>query len=237
MNHLLLFPADFTTDTHAILTGRRLVHLREILGKSTGDSVKAGLFGGLRGTAVIESIDDEKAVLTSKFDAAPPPRLPMTLVIAMQRPKTLRKILHCAASLGVEKIFIIRSWRVEKSYFSNPILTEEGIREALVSGMEQSLDTIPPRVESRMRFRPFVEDELPAIIRDTTALVAHPYADSKCPSQIDTPVTLALGPEGGFIPFEIALLTSLGFAPVTIGERILRTENALPWLAGRLSVI
>ena len=237
MNHLLLFQDDLVSETRAVLSGRRLTHLREILGKNPGDAVKAGLFGGKRGLAVIESIDDTQAVLSTDFDSPPPPRIPMTLVIAMQRPKTLRKVLHCAASIGIGKIYIIRSWRVEKSYFSNPILTDEGLREALVSGMEQSLDTIAPSVELRLRFRPFVEDELPSIIRDTTALVAHPYADSPCPAQIDTPVTLALGPEGGFIPFEVALLTSQGFTPVTIGERILRTENALPWIAGRLSVI
>ncbi|HEY1406746.1 MAG TPA: 16S rRNA (uracil(1498)-N(3))-methyltransferase [Spirochaetota bacterium] len=237
MNQILLFPEDLISDTQALLSGRRLLHLREILGKSAGDTVKAGVYNGLRGHAKIMSVDSGKAILDLTLDTPPPPRLPMTLVIAMQRPKTTRKILHCAASLGIGKIYIIRSWRVEKGYFSNPILTAHGLRDALASGMEQSLDTIPPHVEIRKRFRPFVEDEIPSIIAGTTALVAHPYAQTACPCALRTSVTLALGPEGGFIPFEIELFAANGFLPVTVGERILRTENALPYLAGKLSSV
>jgi 16S rRNA (uracil1498-N3)-methyltransferase len=40
------------------------------------------------------------------------------------------------------------------------------------------------------------------------------------------PVTIAVGPEGGFSPSERELLERYGFTPVRLGPRILRTETA-----------
>jgi len=47
-------------------------------------------------------------------------------------------------------------------------------------------------------------------------------------------VTLAIGPEGGFIAEEIASLAKVGFQPVVLGPRILRVETAVAAILGRL---
>jgi 16S rRNA (uracil1498-N3)-methyltransferase len=86
----------------------------------------------------------------------------------------------------------------------------------------------------RKRFKPFVEDELPALIANTQALVAHPGAVTPCPSHCSEPVTLAVGPEGGFIRYEIDKLTECGFSPIHMGERILRVETAITALLAKL---
>jgi RsmE family RNA methyltransferase len=234
MNRLILFGNELSPDNTATLTGRRLIHLREILGKKPGDSVRAGLLGGKCGSATIVSLTEHEAVLAPVFTQDPPAKIPLTLVVAMQRPKTLKKILQYAAAMGVMRIYIIRTWRTEKSYFSNSILTEKGLLNETVLGLEQAGDTIPPVIEVRTKFKPFVEDELPEISEGTLRLAAHPYSEHPMPRGPEKPVTLALGPEGGFIPYEIELLEQIGFTSVHIGERILRTENALSTIVGRL---
>lgn len=147
----------------------------------------------------------------------------------------LKRILVDATSLGVKRICFINSYRVDKSFWSSPLLAPETIAEKCRLGLEQTIDTVLPQVTLHPRFRPFVEDELPAMVGGTRALVAHPAGDQECPRSVTGEVTLAIGPEGGFIPFEIDLLHSAaGFEPVTLGPRILRVDTAVPALIGRL---
>ena len=47
-------------------------------------------------------------------------------------------------------------------------------------------------------------------------------------------MTLAIGPEGGRIPYEIDLLAKAGLQPVQLGARILRVETAVTALLARL---
>jgi RsmE family RNA methyltransferase len=64
--------------------------------------------------------------------------------------------------------------------------------------------------------------------------VAHPGSDRPCPRTIDGAFTLIIGPEGGFIPYEIEKLGACGVQPVQLGHRILRVETVIPFLMGRL---
>jgi RsmE family RNA methyltransferase len=238
MNLILLFESDFIDSSRekVQLRGRRKEHIQTVCKSSVGEKLRAGIFGGLTGTALITKIDDVLIEMDVSLTDQPPPPLPLTLILALPRPKSLKKSIEVATSLGVKKIFIIESWRVEKSYWTSPVLTDENINNQIVLGLEQARDTIPPLVVIKRRFKPFVEDELPLIISGSRALVAHPYVYAACPYAVSTPVTLVVGPEGGFIPYEIELLEKNGFEAVSLGQRILRVENAIAVLAGRLFV-
>lgn len=234
MNLLLLEPGDFIDADRARIGGRRLAHLQTVLRLHPGATIKVGLIDGDRGLARILALTDASAELEVVFDQAPPPALPVTLIVALPRPKMLRRVCQTIAAMGVKKIFLINSYRVEKSYWQSPWLHPAAIREQLVLGLEQAGDTRLPAVELRPRFKPFVEDELPAVAAGSLALVAHPSAHQAAPVAWNRAATLAIGPEGGFIPYEIAALTNAGFTAVSLGPRILRVEAALPALLGRL---
>jgi 16S rRNA (uracil1498-N3)-methyltransferase len=103
-----------------------------------------------------------------------------------------------------------------------------------VLGLEQARDTVLPSVTLRRQFKPFVEDELPELLRNTVALVAHPAAAEPFPRNTSKAATLIIGPEGGFIPYEIEKLQAAGCALVSLGERILNVETAVPALLSRL---
>ncbi|MFW1676776.1 16S rRNA (uracil(1498)-N(3))-methyltransferase [Pontibacter sp. JAM-7] len=237
MNLILLFTDDFgpqgyQPNSHVTLTDRRFLHIKQVQQPSLGDQLKVGLLNGDLGSATVIACTDNSIILQVSLDSSPPPALPMTLILALPRPKMLKRILQTSATMGVKKLYLINALRVDKSYWSSPVL--DAAEEHLLLGLEQAGDTVMPRIELRKRFKPFVEDELPAITAGTRALVAHPYHADACPIAENSPTTLAIGPEGGFIPYEIEKLQQAGMRSIHIGKRILRVETAVPALLSRL---
>jgi RsmE family RNA methyltransferase len=236
MNLILLFESDFNeTDPGRVrLSGRRREHAVSVCKACAGSVLRVGKINGKIGKAEVLGDMREFMDLRVKFDEEPPKPLPLTLIVAMPRPKSFLKCVEAATVLGVKKMIFMNSFRVEKNYWGSRRISEEIIREHVVIGLEQARDTVEPAIEFRRRFKPFVEDELPQIVNGTRALAAHPYAASACPYGVDCPVTLAIGPEGGFIPYEIDMLKRVGFEDVSFGERILRVEHAIAALIGRV---
>lgn len=235
MNLILLFPDDFVGDSIVRLTGRRRQHVLEVHRAALGDELGVGRAGGRIGRGRVVRLDAQALELEVRLDQPPPPPLPATLVLALPRPKVLKRVLITASSMGVKEIYLVNGWRVEKSFWQSPLLAADKLEEPLVLGLEQARDTILPRVHLRNRFKPFVEDELPGICAGSRALVAHPVAAAACPRALAGPITLAIGPEGGFLPYEVEKLAACGFAAVSLGARILRVEAAVPALLSRLA--
>jgi RsmE family RNA methyltransferase len=146
----------------------------------------------------------------------------------------VRRALQTVATLGVKRVVLLAAWRVEKSYWESPLLADAAVRDELVLGLEQAGDTVLPTVTVHRRFKPFVEDELPAIAAGTRRFVAHPAASTPCPRAVAASASLALGPEGGFTDYEVDALARQGFEAVSLGPRVLKVEQALPALVGRL---
>ena len=216
------------------ITGRQLQQLTNVQRSAVGDTVRVGEINGLIGSATIIELKSSEALLQINLSSPPPPPIPLTLIMAMPRPKMLRRSLQTITAMGVKEIYLINSMRVEKSYWQTPLLKPEAVEEEFILGLEQARDTIMPTLHIRKRFKPFVEDELPTIIQGRKNLLAHPVTETRCPIDIQQPATLAIGPEGGFIPYEVELLNAAGFETVHIGPRILRVETAVPALLSRL---
>ncbi|WP_252271728.1 16S rRNA (uracil(1498)-N(3))-methyltransferase [Pseudomonas subflava] len=234
MNLLLLEEADFVASDRAVLQGRRLKHLHDVHRAEAGDQLRVGRLGGLMGRGTLLALDEQHAELQVELDQPPPAKLPLTLLLALPRPKMLKRVLQSAAAMGVPRLVLLNSYRVEKSFWQTPFLEPEAIREQLILGLEQARDTMLPEVVLEKRFKPFVEDRLPALAADTLGLIGHPGDFPACPRAVSEPVTLAIGPEGGWIPYEVDMLREAGLAPVQLGERILRVETAVTALLARL---
>lgn len=233
MNLVLLEDEDFVDDHRVGLGGRRFDHMINFLGKGSGDSLRVGQINGRLGQGVISTVTAESLTVEVNLDEEPPLPLPVTLLLALPRPKMLRRLLRAISSMGVKSLYLINSYRVDKSYWSSPLLQPDKVREQLCLGLEQGRDTLLPQVFLCPRFRPFVEDDLPDISAITTNLVAHPGAGSAFLRQPQLPACLAVGPEGGFIPYEIDKFREANFNAAHLGERILSVETAVPALLSR----
>lgn len=235
MNLLLFSDRDRVGADRIRLTDFRLQHLHEVIEASEGDNLRVGEIDGRMGKAEIVMLSHEEALLDVTLNSDPPPKLPLTLILALPRPKMLRRILRMVAELGVDSLHIINSYRVEKSYWQTPVLDPEVVADYFLEGLAQSRDTVLPSVTMHKRFKPFVEDELPALMEGCRGLLAHPGNHPPCPRGCDEPTLLVVGPEGGFIPYEVEKLEDAGCQTVSLGPRILRVENAVAALVSQLS--
>ncbi|MFA7383013.1 MAG: 16S rRNA (uracil(1498)-N(3))-methyltransferase [Desulfurivibrionaceae bacterium] len=241
MNLILLHPHELS-DHHVTLTGRRAEHIRKVLRSAIGDSVRVGMLGGLLGTGCIREMTGERIVLQVQLTSEPPPLPPTDLILAVPRPIMLKRVLAQAASLGVNRIFLINANRVEKSFFSSTLIQNNAFTEPLLIGLEQAIDTRLPEISVHPRFRPFVEDFLPELLPHCPIrLLAHPEGD-RTMAQAAAGISgqravLAIGPEGGWVDFEVQRFKEQGFAPFSLGPRILRVDTAVPALLAQLSLL
>jgi len=185
----------------------QVTHIKEILKSKVGDSLTIAEIGGNIGKATIAKINNNEILLTDIIlDKQPPAKLDLTVILALPRPKVLRRLIMDMTSLGVNKIIIVNSYRSQKSYWQSPLLNR--IDEFVFEGLQQAIDTVPPVIEFKKRFKPFVEDEFPALLGK--AVIAHPYASQSWKSYLDVakcktsnkdnmPKVLCIGAEGGWI--------------------------------------
>lgn len=235
MNLIILEDRDFIDPALVHLTGRRHLHLTTILKVKPGDRLCVGKLNGPQGYAQVGSVDSTAITLElGPLDQPSPPTLPLTLILGLPRPKMLQRTLQTIATMGVEKLCLIQTSRVEKSFWQTPLLKPEQVHEQLLLGLEQGKATQLPQVEYHHRFRPFIEDVLPSLCQNSRRIIAHPGDHAPATTAGNQPTLLAVGPEGGFIDAEVTQFTALGFTPVQLGQRILRVETAIPVLLAKL---
>ena len=235
MNIVLLEAEQTQSEFWKIDNPRQLQHLSQHLQLNAGDTLKVGIRNGQRYLTEVVTISEQHILLRPIQLEAVPAKLPVHLILALPRPKVLRRIIMDAVTLGVQRISLIHSYRVDKSYWQSPFL--QHLDDYVTLGLEQAGDTIEPEIQLYKRFKPFVEDVLPTFISDQKpAYVAHPYAEQQMPHAIQHSCCLIVGPEGGFIPFEVDLFKKNGCQARRLGNRILRTETAVSHILGRLFI-
>ena len=235
MNIVLLEAEQTQSEFWKIDNPRQIQHLSQHVQLNAGDTLKVGIRNGQRYLTEVVTISEQHILLRPIQVEAVPAKLPVHLILALPRPKVLRRIIMDAVTLGVQRISLIHSYRVDKSYWQSPFLQQ--LDDYVTLGLEQAGDTISPEIQMYKRFKPFVEDVLPTFISDQKpAYVAHPYAEQQMPHAIQHSCCLIVGPEGGFIPYEVDLFKKNGCQARSLGNRILRTETAVSHILGRLFI-
>jgi 16S rRNA (uracil1498-N3)-methyltransferase len=236
-----IFDADGDGAAHDVfrLPASQALHAHNVLRVAVADHVKVGLLNGRTGTGTVVVAEPGGEIRVSvqwSETAATIPRFELWL--AIPRPKALARILRDAPTLGIRKIVLFRSARVDKSYLESPILTPALYRPLLHEGLMQARTTHEPTVDVEPLFRPFLEDRAKARIGACRAYLVHPHAafslGQVCRSRAIEDAIVMIGPEGGFVPFEVSLADSVGLHTVHLGPRILRVEIAV---AAALSVL
>lgn len=234
MNLVLIEAGELNAAGRVLLSGPRAAHVVNVLGAAPGQTVRVGVLEGPRGVGTVRSVSGSTVALDCVLEAEAPGRPRVDLLLAVPRPKVLRRLWAQLAALGVSRIVLTNAERVERHYFDTHVLTPECYRPLLIEGLQQARDTRLPGVSVHRRFKVLVEDELDTLSDAGLRLVADPGASTRAGDAVrtgldanpDARVLLAVGPEGGWNEFELRLLEGHGFQHVGMGPRTLRTDTA-----------
>ena len=251
MNLLLFTSEEMSPEGLLVIRGSRAEHLRRVKQVTVGSRIRTGVLRGRLGYAMVSEIGPSHVTLSDIDCNEVAPERNVTLILALPRPQTLKKVLETAAAMGVSRLMLINSARVEKSYFSAKILKRENIEHHLLLGLAQGVTTLIPEVSLHRSFRSFLDEELPLDFRESSGachegigLLAHPVGarslaelEAAIPFGCSRPVYTAVGPEGGWNDYETGRFLRLGFYPCSFGPRILRVETAVCAILSQLELV
>lgn len=242
--NIILADAEEVDSRRLTLSDHRAKHIVKVLRAEVGDLVRVGLINGAMGTGTIVAIKPKypfSVEMELNLDSQPRSIPFLDLILALPRPIMLKRILSQVTALGVGSIHLINASRVEKSFWEAGILKSEEYYAHLIHGLEQAVDTRLPSVHIYPKFKTFIEDIFPSLAQNYHhLLLAHPTGEQQLGDVIgskDSRVALAVGPEGGWIDYEVEKFQEQGFHSCSIGERILKVDTAVIALHARISAL
>jgi len=240
VNRIILEAGEMGADGHVVLHGRRARHIASVLRATPGQVLRVGIVDGPTGEAKVVEADATAVRLTCTVAPSAAPRPPVSLLLALPRPKVMRRLWLRLASVGADRIILTNAERVERNYFDTHWLSPETYRPLLLEGLEQSGDTHLPLVRIERRLKVFLEDELDTLMPDHDRFIADPTGPSllaeASPPHGDRAL-LAVGPEGGWTSYERDMFIGHGFRCVGLGKRILRSDDACVALLSVLNMM
>lgn len=242
MNLIIIHPHEPDSAGLVRLSGERAEHIRRVLKAAPGKPLKIGLLNGAKGTGTVEEIYSKEVVLSCKFEETVPPRPAVGLLLALPRPKVMKRLWAQLAALGVDRIILTNAEKVERCYFDSHVLEPDFYTARLIEGLQQAGDTRLPGVRIVRQLKPFLEDELDAVFpMPGNRLLADPSGPRNIFQCLEKRVSqrscLAVGPEGGWTPYELSLFTAHGFQTFHAGSRILRSDTACVALISSLTLL
>ena len=236
MNWIVVDKSELDDKQDVWLSGDRAEHIRSVLRLSVGDQIRITCVNGPLGKGTIKEWREDGVRVTCIWGEVPL-RPTLNLLLAMPRPKVLRRLWAQISALGVDHIYLIGADRVERYYFDSHVVQPDMYKPLLREGLAQSGGSWMPNVKVYPRFNSFFTEVMPTVFSDHLKWVANPREKATFIDQLsrihnDKEWLLAVGPEGGWSVSELDIFKAHGFLSVSLGSRILRSDTATISLTG-----
>jgi 16S rRNA (uracil1498-N3)-methyltransferase len=220
--------ADHSDGKSATLVGEQAAHLARVLRVQPGQIFDVVANGFLHRAEVVTA-DEREVVFTLHEELEAESALPVHLLMAVFKFDHMEWGIEKATELGVAKITPVIARRTDKHLAQAAAKRVERWRRIVREAAQQSRRSDVPEVEEPVALKV----ALAAVTAETKLLLAETEQENSLWSELASApvdqlsrVALAIGPEGGWAPEEMALFTESGWKPVTLGPRILRAETA-----------
>ena len=220
--------------THAALTGEQAVHLARVLRAQPGQLFDVVANGFLH-RAEVAAVSDHEVLFTLHEELETDASLPIHLLLAIFKFDRFEWAIEKATELGVAHITPILARRTEKHLALAAAKRAERWRRIALESAKQSRRTDIPEILSPTPLPAALTREsapLRILLSEAeqsltlAAALTVSLNEQHTTYNVQQPLALAIGPEGGWTPEEISLFTTHAWTPVTLGPRILRAETA-----------
>lgn len=220
-------PLELKVDSEIQLDENGAAHIGKVLRMQPGQQIC--LFNGEGSEFIATIVDANKKNVRVKIDSskdtsnASPLHTHLGQVIS--RGERMDYAIQKAVELGVSEITPLFSMRCEVK-LTGPRLEKRLAQwqQQIISACEQCGLNVPPKLNPPQQANAWFEQ-----VEQPLKWILHPgetplneFLSQEKPAGI----CIAIGPEGGFDPEEIAAAKSAGFNAVAIGPRVFRTETA-----------
>ena len=215
-----------------MITGDDVNHIKNVLRMQKAEQVYVSVGDECEYLCEIAELEDEQVLLNilDMYKSARELKSKITLFQCLPKGDKMETIIQKAVELGAYRIVPVMSSRVivklDEKKAKKKVERWNAISE---SAAKQSKRNVIPEVLTPVSFK-----EAIAMAGDLEGTII-PYENAKgiagaratiediksCGS-----IGVLIGPEGGFSQEEVELATSAGVIPITLGNRILRTETA-----------
>lgn len=232
-------PIEITTGQIIELPANVAHHAARVLRLEQGDEIT--LFNGNGGefSAIIACISKSGTMVevAEQFDIERESPLNITLVQAVCASEKMDWIMQKGVELGVSRIQpIVTNRSMVKLAGERADKRVRHWQQIVISACEQCgrnhvpqvlpLLSLPDWLDGQMiEWRNLCHGASHSLCFMLSPTAEKGLSDFPKATQV-TALTLLVGPEGGFVPEEEAAALAIGFIPLRMGERILRTETA-----------
>ena len=214
------------------LSGPEAHHLIHVMRCKPGDRVVLFDGTGAEFVAQVEEVGraDVRLAILARHPLDRELPVPLTLGVALPKGERQKWLVEKAVELGVARLVPLRTSRSVAQPVEQALarLCRTVIEASKQCGRNRLMEITEPQ-----DWADFVETSRGAPLRilahpDGRSRPARPCVFGELWREADPPnaVHLAVGPEGGFTPEEVALATAAGWQAVSLGPRVLRIETA-----------
>ena len=226
-------PADSLQGDLVRLSGPEAHYVQHVLRLRSGDRFGAVLPGGVERVATVQRLGEATVEATLGEELAPDadPRADLRLRPALVKARKLDLVVQKCTELGVSEIAPVLCDRsVARPDREGAAHKLERWERIALEAARQCGRRSPPRIVAPVAFEAALGE-----VRDLggTGLILAPEATEGIgPGRAilgaadAEPISLLVGPEGGFSEDEVRAATESGLRPVSLGRRVLRAETA-----------
>jgi len=210
--------------TSASLTGDQASHLARVLRAEPGQIFDV-VAGGFLHRAEVVNVAEDEVVFTLHEEMESDSALPVHLYLAIYKFDHLEWAIEKATELGAARITPVLARRTEKHLAQASAKRVERWRRIVLESSKQSRRTEIPVVDDPAT----LASALKTCTAATRVLLAETEQENSLAAALKDhagDIALAVGPEGGWTPEEMALFSAQQWTHATLGPRILRAETA-----------